>query len=306
MNCPKCNAPVGPNDAFCLNCGEKVTPPATQYASAYADPASYAAPAGAGYAAPAPAKKASPLDAITGLLKSNDGKMNKLIPIAAIAVVALVLVIIISSIAGGAKSVAKSYIKATYAGDVQEMGDRVVFGNDVMEKALEAAADEEGLSEKDAYKEMCADINDADEDDEEEDADFSNYKGFVKYATNKSEADTEERLTDTYGSDYKVKVKILDVEKCTKAQSNELREELDEAIESFEDQFDVKLNFDSDDAKQFKTVTYKVTIEGSEDEWDSEEEYEDDLEMTLVKIKGDWKVLDESFIYRLMASASAF
>lgn len=292
MNCPKCNAPVGPNDAFCLNCGEKVTPPATQYASAYADPASYAAPAGAGYAAPTPAKKASPLDAITGLLKSNDGKMNKLIPIAAIAVVALVLVIIISSIAGGPKSVAKSYLKATADGDVYKSTNYSVFDNSVMKKGYKNLAEEEGLSEKEYYEDKAAEINELDEDDEEEDATFDSYKSWMKYRSESTKEAREEALSEKFGSDYKIKVKILDVEKCTKSQSNDFIDELDESIEYFEDAFETKLKFDSDDAKQFKKVTYSVTIEGSEDTWESEEELEDDLEMILVKIKGDWKVFE--------------
>lgn len=77
MNCPNCNTPLGENDVFCLNCGQKIVkeeapqevpvqapqeaaPVENQYAApnnVYTDPASYAAPNNvytdpASYAAP--------------------------------------------------------------------------------------------------------------------------------------------------------------------------------------------------------------------------------------------------------------
>ncbi len=290
MNCPKCNAPVGARDTFCLNCGQKLE---VAQASPYTNPASYGAtPAyGAAPAAPAaaaaamPAKKASP---IAGLLKSD--KIKKLLPVAAIAAVAVIVIIIISAIAGSPKTIAKKYIQAELEGDIYTMVKNEMFDEAACKKIVKSGAKRAGLSEKTLYANACADINDNLEDGEPA-ADFSNFKGFMKYATEVEQIEEEEYLINKYGDDYKIDIEIVDTEKVEKTEAAEYRMSLAMALSELKEE-GIKVGFDADDAKQFKRIYYHYTISGSNDTYDTREESNRPRQILLVKIKGDWKVFD--------------
>lgn len=291
MNCPKCNAPVGARDTFCLNCGQKLE---VAQASPYTNPASYgAAPAAPAAAAAAmPAKKASP---IAGLLKGD--KIKKLIPVAAIVVVAVIVISIISAIAGSPKTIAKKYIQAELEGDIYTMVKNEMYDDAACKKIVKSGAKRAGLSEKTLYANACADIN---EDLEEgmPAADFKNYKGFMKYVTEVEQIEEEEYLINKYGDDYKIDIEIVDVEKVDKATAAEYRMELAMELAELREE-GIKVGFDADNAKQFKRVYYHYTISGSEDTYDTRDDSNKPRELLLVKIKGDWKVFygDEGFDY---------
>lgn len=287
MNCPKCNAPLGANDMFCLNCGQKIE---GAQPSPYNNPAAYAAPAYGAAPAAAPAKKPSP---IAGLLKSD--KIKKLIPVAGIAVIAIIVIMIISSIAGGPKATAKKYIEAEIEGDISTMVKAELFDDDACKKIVKNMAKKEGLSEKDFYLNACADINE-DLDDDGIPADFSNYKGFIKYVTEVEKAENEEYLTNKYGSDYKIDIEIVEVEKLDKTEAAEYRMELAYALASLKEETGKSVGFDADDAKQFKRVYYHYTISGSENSYSTSDDTNEPREILLVKIKGDWKVMEEEGI----------
>ncbi len=290
MNCPKCNAPVGARDTFCLNCGQKLE---VAQASPYTNPASYgAAPVyGAAPAAPAavaaamPAKKASP---IAGLLKGD--KIKKLIPVAAIAVVAVIVISIISAIAGSPKAIAKKYIQAELEGDIYTMVKNEMFDDAACKKIVKSGAKRAGLSEKTLYANLCADINE-DLDEGMPAADFKNYKGFMKYMTEVEQTEVKEGLVNEYGDDYKIEIEIVDVEKVDKATAAEYRMELAMGLAELREE-GIKVGFDADNAKQFKRVYYHYTISGSEDTYDTRDDSNRPRELLLVKIKGDWKVYD--------------
>lgn len=283
MNCPNCNAPVGAKDAFCLSCGQKLE---AAQASPYTNPAAYAAP-GAYGAAPvpgAPVKKASPL---AGLLKSD--KIKKLIPIAGIAVVVIIALIIISSITGSAKSVAKKYIQAELEGDVYSMVKLEMMDDDACKKILKTAAKRAGLSEKDYYLQACATINENSGEDAPV-ADFKNYKGLMKYATEVEQAATEKSYTETYGADYDIEVEIVDTVDVDKTEAAEYRMDLASDLTSLKTLADIDVGFDADDAKKFVKVYYHYTISGPTKTYSTRDDGNKPRELLLVKIKGDWKV----------------
>jgi hypothetical protein len=118
-------------------------------------------------------------------------------------------------------------------------------------------------------------------------------------------ANKKESREDNYGSDYKIKIDIVDAEELTESKSNEYRKALDAYFEWFEDQYETELKFDSDDAKKFMKVEYHYSIIGSDDSYDTRDEDEGDgdpCELILVKIKGDWKVIDSYILYSFGAS----
>lgn len=325
MNCPNCNTPLNDGDIFCIACGQKV---AQQQAPQNAAPASngpaynaqpqYTAPnAQAQYTAPnnniysdpssyavkaEPEQKVSPIDAVKNLfttvttnistfINSNeklrkivfkeDGKINIIVPAAAggVVVVLLVLIIAIASSGGSAKSVAKDYLKALNEENLYTVIENEVIDHDAIKGLLKDLAKEEDLTEKEMYERIAKEID-------ESDAAFTNYKGFAKYVSEKAEEEEKDWLEDTYGDDYKIKVEVESPEKCTKSRSEDYRDSLDALIRNIEDSTDVDLGFDADDAKKFVEVDYTVVIEGSEDR------DKDRDTLILVKIKGDWKVMD--------------
>lgn len=285
MNCPKCNAPLGANDTFCLNCGQRIE---ARPASPYAATNEYVS--GAPAAPAAPAKKANPLDKI---LKGG-GKTKMLIPLVAAVAVVVIALIVITSIVNSPKAIAKRYLEAEMEGNVIKAIKYELMDDDVMKKAYKDLAKDDGLSEKEYWEDRCADINEY-LDDDETPADFDSYKGYLKYRTEKSMESTDEDYSEYFGSDYKIEIDIVDAEELTESKSNEYRKMLDEYIEEFEDQYETELNFDSDDAKKFMKVEYHYSIIGSEESMDTrDEDYGDGdpCEMILVKIKGDWKVLE--------------
>lgn len=309
MNCPNCNTPLNDGDIFCIGCGQRVAQQqapqnaaqnAQQKYSApnnniYSDPASYAVKA-------EPEQKVSPLDTVKNLfttvttnissfinsneklrkiLLKEDGKINFVVPAAAggVLVVLFVLIIVIASSGSSPKSVAKDYLKAAYEEDLYTAIENEVVDHDAIKGILKDMAKEEDLKEKELYEKIAKGIDDSD-------ADFKNYKDFAKYVSEVAEEEEKDWLEDTYGDDYKIKVKVESPEKCTKSASEDYRDDLDALIRDIEDFTDVDLGFDADDAKKFVEVDYTVVVEGSEDRAKDRET------LILVKIKGDWKVMN--------------
>lgn len=332
MNCPNCNTPLGENDVFCLNCGQKIVKeeapqevpvqapqsaaPVVNEPDQYAAPNAYNNP-NPQYSAPnaynnpnpqyappaAPKTKTDPLEVVKNLfttvttnimnfvnsnekvrkiLFKEDGKINVVVPAAAGGVVVVLLaIIIIASASGSPKSVAKDYLKAAAEGDVYTVLENETIDNDAVKKFLKDLGKQEDLTEKDVYEKIASNVDDSD-------ADFTNYKGLVKYATEKTMEEEKEWLEDVYGDDYKIKIEVESAEKCTKSRSEDYRDELDYMIRDMEEEMDGDLGFDADDAKKFVEVDYTVIIDGSEDR-DRERGT-----LVLAKIKGDWKVFPDS------------
>lgn len=293
MNCPKCNAPLGANDTFCLKCGQKIDRPAAPY-GAYAAPAA-AAPAAA---AAAPAKKANPLDKIKG---------KKLIPIIAIVAVVIVVAIILFSVLNSPKTAAKNYLEDYLNGNFEDLIKYEVIDAKVEKKAIKDLVKAANTTEEEYYDELCDNINDREPEDE---ASFSDYDGWKKYQADLNKKSYDEFMEDNYGT-YEIKVEIVDVETISKDMGAMLGAEfIDAEVYDEEDSKRTDIKFDSDNASKYVMVDYHFTIEGTEGDFDSRKRSGDSdsdsvldgLEdapytMILAKINGKWKVLDNGLSF---------
>lgn len=192
MFCGNCGAQNPDGAAVCANCGAPLN----------------------GGAQPA-AKGTNPIETFKNM---EPDKRNKIIGIAAIALAVIVVVILLIVIFSGrsAESTAKKYVENTLDMDADGILDLIA------DERIEAYAEEEDLSKREARREMLEDLED----------DFEEYEDFYKKI-----------------SDVKVEVEVED-----EYNSREIRE----AAESFEDYYDVEINIkDMQDLNVTVQFTYK-------------------------------------------------
>lgn len=246
MFCKNCGNQIPDGVAFCAACGTAVA----------AAPAAPAAPAVESYAAPvAPAAPASIL--------SNKSNLVKIIAAAAAAIVFIVLIFGLLG-GGNPKSMAKKYVEAELTGDMKA-GYKLMAGK--MQKLFEESVeDEDQIFE--LYEGIC--------DEADIDVKINNFNQLYKAMEKLYKAQNEEQ----YGKNFKLKVKVMEVEKMNSKEIKEIKE-------SIKDDEDMEDYIDASKIKKGKIVTVRYNIDGSEDA------KTEDVEVCVVKYKGKWKVISE-------------
>lgn len=198
------------------------------------------------------AKKKVSADGVVQYVKSH-------IPlVAGIAVaVVLVVVVLISVLAGGGpEGVAKDYVKSLLN---PQKADSFMLVN--TETRFKAYAEEEEV-ELNEFLEDSYDV-----------------ESMKEYWSEQKE-DTLDSLEDECGKNPKVKIqRVKDADEYTSKEMKEFAEEWEEDL----DEYDINV----DDIKTVVDVEIKFRAEGKDDHTDYVT-----MTITLVKYKGDWKILD--------------
>lgn len=237
MFCKNCGSQVPEGVTFCAACGTPVV-------AANAAPAAAAAPA-AGF-------------------KLDKSLLIKVV--AGVAALALLILLFAAVFGGGAKSVAKKYVKAEIEGDMkkgfsvmagkyQKYFEEVVYGDDDYRDEefewLEDACDEEDIEVKiEKFGQY--------------------YKAYKKW--------TKVENKDYYGKNYKVKIEVRDVV--------DMKDKVVKAYQEVVDDDTCEEYIKAKKIKKGKFVVVKVIIDGSE------ETETRDVVVPVVKYGGSWKVLN--------------
>ena len=227
---------------FCKNCGNQI-PDGVAFCAACGTAAAPAAAPAAAAAAP----------------KADKSNLIKLIAI--VAAVAIVLGLFIGLLGGDSpKSVAKDYIEASFEGDLKKTYS---LQPGKMQKMFEKETDDE-----DEMFEMVEEYG------EELDVKVkvNNFAQYYKAVKKITKADTKE----TYGKNYKLNVKVIDVKNMRNSELEAIEERYDS--DYYEDYVD------ADKIKKGKKVYVSVIVDGSEDN----NSYV--RTVYVVKYKGQWKV----------------
>ena len=227
---------------FCKNCGNQI-PDGVAFCAACGTAAAPAAAPAAAAAAP----------------KADKSNLIKLIAI--VAGVAIVLGLFIGLLGGDSpKSVAKDYIEASFEGDLKKTYS---LQPGKMQKMFEKETDDE-----DEMFEMVEEYG------EELDVKVkvNNFNQYYKAVKKITKADNKE----TYGKNYKLNVKVIDVKDMRNSELEAIEERYDS--DYYEDYVD------ADKIKKGKKVYVSVIVDGSEDN----NSYV--RTVYVVKYKGQWKV----------------
>lgn len=205
---------------FCPNCGSNV-PDTERFC-----PTCGTAMGGGNPAPAAPQAPAAKPD-VVALIKSK-------LPLIIGAVVAVVAVVFLWSLLFGGSAAAK-YVKASIHGDIKK-ADKYTFTK--TEDYFEAAADDADMKIDDYYKSLDA-------------------KDFKDYCENEKE-DADDRMSDSYGSNWKVKTKELG---STTDLSKEEEKEIEATLERYEE---LDLIEEADDYDNYKKVWVLVSTKGED------------------------------------------
>lgn len=206
---------------------------------------------------------------------------NKFIGILAAVVAAVLVIVLCTTLFGGSspEKVACQYMEAGLTMDYDTLKKTSALDVDkFLSDAIEALADESDMTVKEVYEELEEML-------EEEDIDVTIRSN--KDIFNALKKLLEEEWEDTYGK-YKITVEPDgDPDKMKKKELKELIEEIEDTCDMLD--LDVDDYIDTDKIKEAYIVEVECEIEGEDDE-DSQT-----MEVTVVKYKGKWKVLDDPY-----------
>ncbi|MFT3950515.1 MAG: zinc ribbon domain-containing protein [Oscillospiraceae bacterium] len=230
--CTSCGAALSDDAGFCTSCGAKTAQAVAPQPAPVVTPTPV--PAGATVA------QGTPLDSFKKKVKEiwTGPNRNKIIGIAAIAVVAIIVLCILASLLGGGY---KKPIDNLFKG--MEKGDEDKFFS-----AFPKEAEDQ----------------------------FKSYSSILGSSSSFLDSITDE-LEDKYGDDIKISYKVKDKDKMDK-------DDLDDLEDDYKDKYDEKVKI----TKGYE-LTLDVTIKGDDDK-DT-----DDMDITVLKIDGDWYVDFSSF-----------
>lgn len=314
MFCPKCGNQLPDGAAFCSQCGNKIAEtPVAPVAEAPVAPvveapvAPVETPAQPAYEAPVYAAPVAP--ATSAAPAQPPKKKGKGLLIAIIAIVAALAVAagalyftgVFDDLFGTSQSDKDDKDdKDDKKGDKDGDGDgdddekEAASAEDVAVDFVKAEVLEDYVSQFDLavfdYEAMLKDnvLNNYDSEDEffeemsdEYDENITSWKKVFSVILK----DAKEYFEDTYGDDYKLKVKATDTEELDE-------DEIEEVIDYLLDECDGYVDEDAlENIKEAMNVTVEVSVSGSRDD----DAYT--IIVTVVKIDGKWKVADYDYGY---------
>ena len=209
----------------------------------------------------------------------EEKKKNKLVGIIAVGVAAVIAIVAIFGIGGllfgdRYEEVACKFAAAEVESDLITAKKYIPYDlDDLLNNYLEAMAKMYDKSVDEIYELLS----------EEEDIKVKSLKDIYKYA----KSEQTEDLKEDYGK-YKIKTEVLDTDKYSKDDLEDLIDELKDTDSSLGIDMDDFINPDKITAAY--EVEVEITIDGKEDSETKTKTYD------VVKYKGKWKVLDTDML----------
>lgn len=188
------------------------------------------------------------------------------------------------------EKVAEAYLEALTQGDYGKLTALKIFDLDMMEEAFAADASSQGLSLKQYYDKLCADLQEAyDEGSGHIDPDFEDFNGYISYLNTYSGNSIHDKFSGEYGSDYTITIEIFEKTKLSENDIADYKKQINDEIVGREEEYSFDIDFTGDDIEEFIAYRYNITVKGSDGEWSTAETGESEIH--LAKNSDEWKVI---------------